>query len=98
MFDDLWIHSFGGPAGYRWKLEWDASDPDIELGGTTNAATIPLPTPTGRIDADPDEDERYAEIEVWKVFGDGEEAPRPATFWLAWNPGSGSWSVVGARY
>jgi hypothetical protein len=98
VFDDLWIRSFGGPAGYRWKLEWDASDPDIELGGTTNAAAIPLPTPTGRIDADPDEDERYAELEVWKVFGDGEEAPRPATFWLAWSPGSGAWSVIGARY
>jgi hypothetical protein len=97
-FDDLWIRHFGGPAGYRWRLDWDASDPDLELGGTTNDPAIPLPVPEGRIDADPDDDERYAEIEVWKVFGDGEEAPRPATFWLAWDSGSGTWRVVGARY
>ncbi|HYO45784.1 MAG TPA: hypothetical protein VEY33_03765 [Gemmatimonadota bacterium] len=97
VFEDLWARHFGGPTGYRWKLEWDASDPDIELGGTTNEASIPLPTPTGRIDADPD-DEGNAELRVWKVFGDGNEAPRPATFWLAWDAGSGSWRVVGARY
>lgn len=98
VFDDLWIRRFGGPPGYRWELEWDAADPDLELEGTANAAAIPLPAPAGRLDADPDENERYAEIEVWKVFENGEEAPRPATFWLAWNPGSASWSVVGARY
>jgi hypothetical protein len=97
-FDDLWIRHFGGPASYRWRLDWDASDPDIELGGTTNDPAIPLPLPEGRIDADPDDDERFAELEVWKVFGDGEEAPRPATFWLQWNPGARAWSVVGARY
>jgi hypothetical protein len=98
VFDDLWVRHFGGHAGYRWKLDWDAADPDIELGGTTNAAVISLPAPTGAVDADPDPDERYAEIDVWKVFGDGDEAPRPATFWLAWNAASRTWTVVGARY
>jgi hypothetical protein len=97
-FDDLWIRHFGGPASYRWRLDWDASDPDIEVGGTTNDPAIPLPLPEGRIDANPDDDERYAELEVWKVFGDGEEAPRPATFWLEWDPGARAWRVVGARY
>jgi hypothetical protein len=92
-FDDLWIRYFGGPAGYRWRLDWDAMDPDLEVGGTTNDPAIPLPLPEGRIDAEPAPDERYAKLEVWKVFGTGEEAPRPATFWLAWNPGSchGPW-------
>ncbi|HUF88516.1 MAG TPA: hypothetical protein VMR66_00890 [Gemmatimonadota bacterium] len=97
VFDDLWIRHFGGPAGYRWKLDWDATDPDTELGGTTNAAAIPLPDPAGPIDADPD-DAGHAELRVWKVFGDGEEAPRPATIWLAWDPASRSWRVAGARY
>jgi hypothetical protein len=98
VFDDLWVRHFGGPAGYRWKLDWDATDPDIELGGTTNAAAIPLSAPAGGIDADPDPDERYAELEVWKVFGDGDEAPRAATFWLEWSAASRAWTVVGARY
>ena len=97
-FDDLWIRHFGGPASYRWRFDWDAADPDLEVGGTTNAPAIPLPLPEGRIDAAPDDDERYAELEVWKVFEHGDEAPRPATFWLAWDPGSRAWSVVGARY
>ena len=97
VFDDLWIRHFGGPAGYRWKLDWDATDPDTELGGTTNAASIPLPAPTGPID-DRGDDAGHAELEVWKVFGDGNEAPRPATFWLAWDPASRTWSVAGARY
>ena len=97
-FDDLWIRHFGGPAGYRWQFDFDPADPDIEVGGTSVQASIPLPAPVGPLDADPDDDERYAEVEVWKVFGDGEEAPRPATFWLAWNPDARSWRVVGARY
>lgn len=96
-FDDLWIRHFGGPASYRWKLDWDATDPDTELGGTTNQPAIPLPAPAGPVDAAGD-DAGLAELRVWKVFGDGEEAPRPATFWLAWDPGSRSWSVAGARY
>ena len=98
VFDDLWIRHFGGPAGYRWQLDWDATDPDTKLGSTTNDAAIPLPTPTGGIDANPDPDERDAELRIWKVFGDGQEAPRPATFWLSWNAVSRSWTVSGARY
>ena len=57
-----------------------------------------LDTLGGDVGHDPDEDERYAEVNVWKVFGDGEEASRPATFWLEWNPGARTWRVVGARY
>ena len=97
VFEDLWARHFGGPTGYRWKLDWDAADPDIEIGGTTNEPAIQLPAPSGRIDADPD-DAGNAEIRVWKVFGDGEEAPRPATYWLAWNAAARAWTVVGARY
>ncbi|HJR53349.1 MAG TPA: hypothetical protein VJ982_06505 [Gemmatimonadota bacterium] len=98
VFDDLWIRHFGGPAGYRWQFDYDPTDPDIEVGGTAVQPSIPLPAPVGPLDADPDDDERYAEIEIWKVFGDGEEAPSPATFWLDWNPDSRTWRVVGARY
>lgn len=98
VFDDLWIRYFGGPAGYRWEFDWDATDPDLEVGGATDAAGIALPVPTGAVDANPAPDERNAELKVWKVFGDGEEAPRPATFWLAWEGGSRGWAVVGARY
>ncbi|HET6361717.1 MAG TPA: hypothetical protein VFH11_06630 [Gemmatimonadota bacterium] len=97
-FDDLWIRHFGGPAGYRWQFDYDPADPDIEVGGTAVQASIPLPSPVGPLDADPDDDERYAEVNVWKVFGDGEEAPRPATFWLDWNADRRTWRVVGARY
>ena len=97
-FDDLWIRHFGGPAGYRWQFDYDPADPDIEVGGSAVQASIPLPSPVGPLDDDPDDDERYAEVNVWKVFGDGEEAPRPATFWLEWNPDRRTWSVVGARY
>ena len=96
VFDDLWTRFFGGPTSYRWEFDWDATDPDLESEGTASAAAIRLPVPESPIDADPSPDERYAEIEVWKVFGDGEVAPRPATFWLEWT--SGSWRVVGARY
>ena len=98
VFDDLWIRHFGGPPGYRWQFDYDPADPDIEVGGTAAQTSIPLPAPVGELDTDPDDDERYAEVEIWKVFGDGEEAPRPATFWLEWNPDRRTWRVVGARY
>lgn len=94
VFDDLWIRHFGGPAGYRWKLDWDAPDPDLEAGGTVTASSIALPAPPAGARASGDD--AHARLEVWKVWENGDEADRPATIWLT--PDGGSWRVVGVRY
>lgn len=94
VFDDLWIRHFGGPAGYRWKMEWDAPDPDLEAGGTSTSASIPLPAPPSASRASGDD--AYARLEVWKVWENGDEADRPATIWLSSD--GGTWRVAGVRY
>lgn len=94
VFDDLWIRHFGGPASYRWKMEWDAPDPDLEAGGTVTSASISLPAPPSGVRVSGDG--AYARLEVWKVWENGDEADRPATIWLA--PEGGSWRVAGVRY
>lgn len=98
VFDDLWRRHFGGRVGYRWQFEWDQPDPDVETGGTINDARVPLPGPPSALPAGSDPEDTHARVKVWKVFDSGEEAPRPAEFWLAWDSGSRSWSVIGARY
>ncbi|MDX1623547.1 MAG: hypothetical protein R3199_06170 [Gemmatimonadota bacterium] len=97
VFDDLWARHFGGSTVYEWELEWDAPDPDVEGEGTAREPRIALPAPTRPVpDADPDD--AHARLEVRKIFPDGEEAPRPATIWLAWEEASRSYRVVGVRY
>ncbi len=95
-FDDLWQRHFGGGSGYRWKLSWDG--PDIDMGGVVGEARIPLPTAPVALPAVLDPEDAHARLQVWKIFDDGGEAPRPAEFWLAWDPVGRSWRVVGARY
>ncbi len=95
-FDDLWQRYFGGGTGYRWMLTWKA--PDVETGGVVSAPRIPLPEPPAALPATLDPEEAHARLKVWKVFDDGDEAPRPAEFWLAWDPVGRSWRVAGARY
>lgn len=94
-FDDLWIRHFGGRSSYRWKIEWEAAN--LEMGGVTTGPRISLPVPAA-VAAARGPEEAYARLRVWKVFDDGDEAPRPAEFWLTWNPATRAWSVVGARY
>ena len=98
IFDDLWRQYFGGRVGYRWKFEWDAPDPDVDMGGVINEPRIPLPSAPAALPAASDPAQAHARLHVWKVFDDGEEAPRPAEFWLAWDSASRAWTVVGARY
>ena len=97
-FDDLWIRHFGGPARYEWRFDWDAPEPDLEQTGTATEPRITLPTPAGPVPATSDPEEALARLRVWKVQDGGRRAPRPATFWLRWVPGSSTYEVVGARY
>jgi hypothetical protein len=96
-FDDLWQRYFGGNTEYRWRLDWDAPDPDVSLEGVASQPRIPLPEAPAALPADRRPEDAYARLRVWKVAGGG-EAPRPAVFWLEWNPAARSWSVIGARY
>lgn len=97
-FDDLWQRHFGGGSGYRWKLSWDGPDPDVDTGGVVGEARIALPAAPAALPATLDPEDAHARLQVWKIFDDGEEAPRPAEFWLAWDPVGRAWRVVGARY
>lgn len=96
-FDDLWVRHFGGAEEYRYEVEWDAPDPNIEVSGVVNEPRVPLPLPDRAVPAETDPDDRYAKIEVSRREPDGDWA-RPATFWLEWDASSRSYRVVGARY
>jgi hypothetical protein len=97
VFDDLWIRHFGGLAQYRWQLDWDAPDPDLEAEGESTVQRIELPRPEGSVDVDEDDPEgALARLRVWKVQEDGDRAPRPATFRLQWT--GGGWRLAGVRY
>ncbi|MGH7558920.1 MAG: hypothetical protein ACREMD_14275 [Gemmatimonadota bacterium] len=106
VFDDLWIRHFGGPAQYEWRLDWDAAD--LDQSGTASEARIELPAPggtyrgdlalPGQLRPDRDLDDILARLRVWKIHEGGRRAPRPATFWLRWIPGSNDYELVGARY
>ena len=98
VFDDLWRRYFGGGTGYRWKLSWDAPDPDIDVGGVVSEAAIPLPPAPSALPASLDPEAAHARLQVWKVFDGGDESDRPAEFWLAYDPVSRAWRVAGARY
>lgn len=97
VFDDLWARHFGGSTAYRWRFEWDAPDPDLEAGAVASEPRISPPRPRGPVDASDPED-AHARLEVWKVFPDGEEAPRPATIWLQWDASDRSYRMAGVRY
>ena len=97
VFDDLWIRHFGGVAQYRWRLDWDAPDPDLQAEGESTVQRIELPRPEGSVDVDEDDPEdALARLRVWKVQEDGDRAPRPATFRLQWT--GGGWRLAGLRY
>jgi hypothetical protein len=70
----------------------------VETGGAVSEARIALPTAPPALPATLDPEDAYSRLRVWKIFDDGDEAPRPAEFWLAWDPVGRSWRVVGARY
>ncbi|MGH7587207.1 MAG: hypothetical protein ACRELU_01310 [Gemmatimonadota bacterium] len=97
VFDDLWIRHFGGLAQYRWELDWEAPDPDLQAKGESTAPRIELPRPEGPVTVDEEDPaDALARLRVWKVQEDGDRAPRPATFRLQWT--GGGWQLVGARY
>jgi hypothetical protein len=97
VFDDLWIRHFGGLAQYRWELDWDAPDPDMEAEGESTVPRIELPRPEGSATLDEDDPaDSLARLRVWKIQEDGDRAPRPATFRLQWT--DGVWRLAGVRY
>ncbi|MFN2383538.1 MAG: hypothetical protein ABR559_04670 [Gemmatimonadota bacterium] len=96
VFEDLWLQYFGGAQQYRYNFSWEAPDPDVNAEGTVNAPRIPLPFPASIGSADPEH--AHTRLEVWRRAPDGDWAPRPATFWLAWDAAARTYQVVGARY
>lgn len=96
VFEDLWIRHFGGPPQYEWRLDWDAAD--LHQTGTASQERIELPAPAGAVPADADPEDALARLRVWKVQEGGRRAPRPATFWLEWNPAANGYELVGVRY
>jgi hypothetical protein len=96
VFEDLWIRHFRGPAQYEWRLDWDAAD--LDQTGTASQERIDLPAPAGTVPPDRDPDDALARLRVWKMQEDGRRAPRPATFWLEWNPSTSAYELTGVRY
>lgn len=94
VYDDLWIRHFGGSARYDYRFRWGAAD--LEERGVATRPRIPLPAPPSSVPDVGDPEAVHARLEVWKVFEDGERAPRPATVWLAFE--AGAYRVVGVRY
>jgi hypothetical protein len=96
VFEDLWIRHFGGPAQYEWRLDWDAAD--LDQTGTATQGRIEIPAPAGPVPPDEDPGDALARLRVWKIQEGGRRAPRPATFWLGWNPSTGAYELTGVRY
>ena len=94
VFEDLWARHFGGAERYEYRLTWDAAD--LRERGTVIEARVPIPEPSGSVAVEGDSEDRLARLEVWKLFEDGERAPRPAEIWLVWE--GTAWRVVGVRY
>lgn len=96
VFEDLWIRHFVGPAQYEWRLELDALD--LDQTGMASLERIELPAPAGAVPADEDPDDALARLRVWKIQDSGRRAPRPATFWLEWDPSANAYELIGVRY
>jgi hypothetical protein len=97
-FDDLWTHYFGGASEYRYDFLWDAPDPDLELSGFVPEPRIPLPDPVHEPPGGDEGEDRYARVQVWRRAPDGKWTPRPATFWLDWDPATRTYHMIGSRY
>jgi len=87
VFEDLWVHHFGGRSEYRYAFD----DGDREVSGVVGSPRIPLPDP---LLAD---GEGRTRLRVWRRAPGEEWTPRPARFWIARDP-AGDLAIIGARY